>query len=253
MKDKIKSDLANLPQPRPDPRSAPQFFKDPNTAKAMRLVDLMGRNLKPFGDDLDQHHATVIVSTNMELMLLAASRKQSVQDRLETIADMRDQLRTYGDQLIVIHDNIDAAMALKDKTLEAARGADQLHRVLESAWVEDELLKMGMELEEIVDALQSLQDFSSGARKAFDGLEKLRDKVERMDSETTTLFWQLVKVSWSILLDAASTSSNGGGGGVPVSLGSQRVLAAMARACRGCASRKSRKRQAYSRRFRSER
>jgi hypothetical protein len=227
MKDKIKSDLANLPQPRPDPRSAPQFFKDPNTAKAMRLVDLMGRNLKPFGDDLDQHHATVIVSTNMELMLLAASRKQSVQDRLETIADMRDQLRTYGDQLIVIHDNIDAAMALKDKTLEAARGADQLHRVLESAWVEDELLKMGMELEEIVDALQSLQDFSSGARKAFDGLEKLRDKVERMDSETTTLFWQLVKVSWSILLDAASTSSNGGGGGVPVSLGSQRVLAAM--------------------------
>lgn len=227
MKDKIKSDLSNLQQPKPDPRSTPHFFRDPNTAKAMRLVDLMGRNLKPFGDDLLKHHTIVIASTNMELMLLAASRKQSVQDRLETIADMRDQLRTYGEQLAVIWDNIDAAMALKDKTLEAAKGADQLHRILLSAGVEDQLLQMGMEFQEILDALQSLEDFSSSARGVFDQLKDLQDKVERMDRETTTLFWQLVKVSWSILLEAATTSSNQGAGQVPVSLGSQRVLAAM--------------------------
>ena len=97
-------------------------------ARAMRLVDVMGRNLRPFGDELDQHHATVMADANVELMLLAISRQRSLQDRLDVIGDMRDQLRAYGDQLSVIHDNIDAALALKDKTLEAARGADQLHK-----------------------------------------------------------------------------------------------------------------------------
>jgi hypothetical protein len=231
MKDKIKGDLSNLQQPKPDPRSTQDFFKDPKTAKAMRLVDLMGRNLKPFGDDLQQHHATVMAGSMLELMLLAASRRQSVQDRLEVVGDLRDQLRTYGEQLAVIHDNIDTALDLKDKTLKAADGADQLRRALSSAVIQDELLKMGMEYEEIIDALQNLEDFSSNARQVFMGLENLRAKVERMDSEVTTLFWQLVKVSWDIILTsaiaAANASTNGPGGQAPVSPGSQRVLAAM--------------------------
>jgi hypothetical protein len=167
----------------------------------------------------------------LELMLLAASRRQSVQDRLEVVGDLRDQLRTYGEQLAVIHDNIDTALDLKDKTLKAADGADQLRRALSSAVIQDELLKMGMEYEEIIDALQNLEDFSSNARQVFMGLENLRAKVERMDSEVTTLFWQLVKVSWDIILTstiaAANASTNGPGGQAPVSPGSQRVLAAM--------------------------
>ncbi len=227
MKDKIKTDLANLPQPRPDPRGASTFLKDPNMARAMRLVDVMGRNLRPFGDELDQHHATVMAGANVELMLLAISRQRSLQDRLDVIGDMRDQLRAYGDQLSVIHDNIDAALALKDKTLEAARGADQLHRVLLSAEIEDQLLQMGMEFDEIVDGLQSLKNFSSDARQTFAGLEQLRDKVDRMDGETTTLFWQLVKVSWSIMLEGASDASDKGGGDSQLSQGSRRVFAAM--------------------------
>ena len=88
-----------------------------------------------------------MAGTNVELMLLAISRQRSLQDRLDVIGDMRDQLRAYGDQLSVIRDNIDAALALKDKTLEAARGADQLHRVLLSAEIEDQLLQMGMEFD----------------------------------------------------------------------------------------------------------
>ncbi len=228
MKDKIKSDLANLPQPKLDPRGTPQFFKDPNTARAIRLVDLWDRNLKTFGDELEQHHTQVIAGTTMELMLRAASRGQSVQDRLEAMADLRDQLRTYGEQLFVIHENIDAALALKDKTLAAAKGADQLHRVLQSAGIEDELLQMGMEYQEILDAMQNLEDFSSSARRVFPALEDLTAKVDRMDSETTTLFWQLVKVSWAILLEPPTAGSGGSTAPKPqVSLGSQRVLAAM--------------------------
>ena len=227
MKDKIKSDLSNLPQPKPDPRGTPQFFKDPNTANAMRLMDLLGRNLKAFGDELGQHHAEVIAGSNVELMLLAISKSRSVQDRLEVVADLRDQLRIYGEQLVVIYDNIDAALALKDKTLDAAKGADQLHRVLESAGIEDQLLQMGMEYQEILDAMEALADFSSDARKVFPALEELKAKVEQMDRETTTLFWQLFKISWSILLDAGSDGSGGSNANSPVSPGSQRVLAAM--------------------------
>lgn len=228
MKDKIKSDLANLPQPKPDPRSTPQFLKDPKTAAGMRLLDLLGRNLKGFGNDLDQHHAKVIATSTAELMLLAVSRGQSIQDRLEVVADLRDELRVYGEQLAIIHDNIDAALALKDKTLDAAKGADQLHRVLQSAEIEDQLLQMGMEYQEILDALQSLEDFSTEARQVFPELEKLEAKVEQMDSETTTLFWQLVKVSWTILLEGVAGAGQGGAS-VPngVSAGSKRVLAAM--------------------------
>ena len=228
MKDKIKSDLGNLPQPKPDPRSTSQFFKDPNTARATRLLDLWNRNLKPFGDELEQHHARVIAGTTMELMLRAASRGQSVQDRLEAVADLRSQLRDYGEQLLVIRENIDAALALKDKTLTAANGADQVHRVLQSALIADQLLQMGMEYQEIMDGLQNLEDFSSSARRVFPALEDLKAKVDRMDSETTTLFWQLVKVSWAILLEPPTAGSGGSTAPKPqVSLGSQRVLAAM--------------------------
>ena len=48
-----------------------------------------------------------------------------------------------------------------------------------------------------------------------------------MDSETTTLFWQLVKVSWSIMLEGASDASDKGGGDSQLSQGSRRVFAAM--------------------------
>lgn len=233
MKEKIKSDLANLPQPKPDPRSTRQLFKDPRMASAIRLIDLLGRNLKGFGDDLEAHHAKVIAGSMAEIMLLSMSGRASVEDRLEVMSDLRDELRAYGEQLLVIRENIDAALDLKDKTLQAASNADQLLRVLQSAVIEDQLLQMGMEYQEILDAMDSLRDFSSGARAVFPDLEKLKEKVERMDSETTTLFWQLVKVSWSIILDDTSarlnTSTGGGGnsGTSGVSLGSQRVLAAM--------------------------
>jgi hypothetical protein len=228
MKDKIKSDLANLPQPNLDPRSTRQLFKDPKMASAIRLIDLLGRNLKGFGDDLGVHHAKVIAGSMAELMLLAKSRA-SVEDRLEVLADLRDELRTYGEQLYVIWENIDVALDLKDKTLQAADNADQLLRVLQSAEIEDQLLQMGMEYQEILDAMDNLKDFSSGARKVFPDLENLKAKVERMDSETATLFWQLVKVSWGIILDnvTARTNAPAAGGSSGVSLGSKRVLAAM--------------------------
>ncbi len=228
MKDKIKSDLANLPQPKPDPRSTRQLFKDPKMANAIRLIDLLGRNLKGFGDDLEVHHAKVIAGSMAELMLLSLSGRASVEDRLEVLSDLRDELRAYGEQLFVIRENIDAALDLKDKTLQA-NDADQLLRVLQSAEIEDQLLLMGMEYQEILDAMDDLKDFSSGARTVFPDLERLKAKVERMDSETTTLFWQLVKVSWGIILDdtTARMNTSAGSGSSGVSLGSQRVLAAM--------------------------
>jgi hypothetical protein len=229
MKDKIKSDLANLPQPKPDPRSSGQLFKDPKMASAIRLIDLLGRNLKGFGDDLEVHHAKVIASSMAELMLLSMSGRASAEDRLEVLSDLRDELRAYGEQLLVIWENIDAAMELKDKTVQAANNADQLLRVLQSAEIEDQLLQMGMEYQEILDVMDNLKDFSSQARAVFPKLEMLKAKVERMDSETITLFWQLVKVSWSIILDdaAACMNTSAAGSSSGVSLGSQRVLSAM--------------------------
>jgi hypothetical protein len=229
MKDKIKSDLANLPQPKPDPRSTRQLFKDPKMASGIRLIDLLGKNLKGFGDDLEVHHAKVIAGSMAELMLLSISGRTSVEDRLEVVSDLRDELRAYGEQLLVIRENIDAALDLKDKTLQAANNADQLLRALQSAVIADQLLQMGMEYEEILGAMDSLKDFSSGARTVFPDLEQLKAKVERMDSETTTLFWQLVKVSWGIILDDTTARMNisAAGGSSGVSLGSQRVLSAM--------------------------
>jgi hypothetical protein len=225
MKDAMLKSLENLKQPRPDPRDAPSFFSDPNTGPSIRFLNLLNKNLKSYGRELEQHHTTVITSVNLELMLLAASRTQPISDRLEFVSALRDELLVYGDELDMVFQNLDAAQSLSPKVQSAAQGAEQLAKALEPAFFQDQLLKAGWDYEDILAVIESLKDFSSLVRRVFQDIDSLRSQVDRLRDELRTFYWQLLKLSWVILLTPLVSPS-----AAPkpaVSLGSQRVLDVM--------------------------
>jgi hypothetical protein len=47
MKEDMLESLEKMPKPQVDRRAAAIFFADPSTAKAIRLIDLTSKNLKP--------------------------------------------------------------------------------------------------------------------------------------------------------------------------------------------------------------
>jgi hypothetical protein len=122
MKEAMLKDLENMPKPRVDRQAAASFFANPSTAKAIRLIDLMNKNLEPFGRELDEHHAKIVAGTNAEVALLALSEKLSVDERLEFLTGLHEQLEIYERELNVVFDNLQAAKGLSAKALTRRTG-----------------------------------------------------------------------------------------------------------------------------------
>jgi hypothetical protein len=226
MKDAMLNSLEKLQQPRPDPRSAVSYFSDPNTGKSMRFLDLLNKNLKAFGTELENHHVKVMAGSMGEVMLLAASRTRSIPERLEFLSALREELFLYGDQLDIVYDNLDAAQELAPKVQKAAEGAEQLARALPNAALA--LHMAGFSWEEMKVMVDKLWDFSTVVRKTFKDVDQVHSQVKRIRDELSTLYWQLLKISWGIILDAASDAAKPAPPAKePISQGSLRVLEAM--------------------------
>jgi hypothetical protein len=197
MKEEILKSLEKMPKPQVDRRGAAIFFSDPDTAKAIRLIDLMGKNLKPFSRELEEHHAKTIFVTNSELGLLAICTLSGV-ERLEFLSGLEDQLNVYGDQLDIVSDNLEAAKDVSAKAIESAQSAEQLANLVDRALVADWLLKQGFSINEIVDLYDNLKNYASRVRQVFRDIEALSNQVEKLLKEQRELSSQLSKLYWRI-------------------------------------------------------
>lgn len=214
MKEAMAKNLENLKQPQPDPRDAPNYLSDPNTAGSIRFLDLLNKNLKPFGSDLAQHHAGVIANANVQVMLLAGSRNQSIEERLEFVSALRDELLDYGNELDVVYENLETAKGLSAKVEAAAQGAEQLSKAFNTLWGKDQLMKAGVNNDDVFGAPDTLSladrfgNFSFTARRVIRDVEELHTRVGRMRDELSSMYWQLLRVSWFILLTPLLTPTS---------------------------------------------
>ena len=124
MKEEMLKSLENIPKPQVDRGAASSFFADPNTAKAIRVIDLMTGNLKPFGRELDERHVKIVAGSKLEVELMAIS-SLSINERLQFLSGLEDQLNIYEDQLNIVSDNLEAANDLSAKVIESAEGAEK--------------------------------------------------------------------------------------------------------------------------------
>lgn len=201
MKGRMLDALENMPKPKIDRRNAATFFSDPNTAKAIRVIDLMSKNLEPFEYELSEHHAKIVAGTNTEIVLLAISQKLSVNERLDFLVGLQGQLATYENELNTVIDNLTATKALSANAIEAAKGAEDLAALIDRALIADWLLKTGFSLEEIVRIYQNLTNYGFRVRQVFQQLDELLTRTRKLLQEEQTLHSQVNKVYWVLTLE----------------------------------------------------
>jgi hypothetical protein len=126
-------ELANMPKPRADRRSAQEFFSDPRTAKTLRAIDLLNKSLGPFSTELAAHHQSVIASGVLELVLLRVSLIGD-EERIQFLSGFEDQLSAYEENLRIAELNLEAANAQSGRALEAAKAAEDLTKCSIARW-----------------------------------------------------------------------------------------------------------------------
>jgi hypothetical protein len=196
-KEEMLKSLANMPKPKVDRRAAADYFSDPATGKAMRLIDLMSKNLGSLTSELQEHHLKVIGETNLEVMAIAVSNL-SVDARLAFLTGLGNQLQIYGNELLTVRDNVEAARQLESKSLDAAKGAEDLAKLLDRALVADFLLKQGFSFDEIVQMYENLTNYASRVRRVFQDLATLQQKLDKCIDEQSQLASSVNKVSWHV-------------------------------------------------------
>src|SRR5262249_27558251 len=106
----------------------------------------------------------------------------------------------YGNDLLTVRDNVEAARQLEAKSQDAAKGAEDLANLLDRALVGDFLLKQGFSLDEIVQMYENLTNYASRVRRVFQDLATLQQKVDNCIDEQSRLASSVNKVYWHISL-----------------------------------------------------
>jgi hypothetical protein len=197
----LKANLDNLPKPTIDKRGAEQYFADPKTGKAIRMLDLLAKETRPFSERLSAHHATFVSTANAEIMLLAVSRI-GFEERIDFLSQMLDQMSVYEQELLTINSNLEVALSLEAKNMENARNAQQLSQLMERALVLDYLLKnSNLSFDELIQIHDNLKDFADRVRSTFQRLRDLEALVKQLREEANALSSNVSKIKWQILAE----------------------------------------------------
>jgi hypothetical protein len=129
MREKILSDLANLPQPRADKRGASEFLRDPATGPAVRLLDLLSKDIKPFTTDFQPQHDKIMAAAQLNLdgiALLPGKTSADFEKRFARLDALGDEMGTYDEQTSTIQANLEAVLSLRPKAMQCKAACDDL-------------------------------------------------------------------------------------------------------------------------------
>jgi hypothetical protein len=202
----IKS-LENMPKPQIDRRAAGDYFKDPNTVKGIRAIDLLNKNMAAFIEQLDQHHRKIVGETTVELMLMTLSHLPDG-ERLKFLSGLTAELQIFSEGLDVIRDNVAAAKLLQPRAIEAAEAAEGLVGTIDNGAVFQYLFQMGFHPFEIVDIQNNLRNYGSCVRQVFQNLNALSVKVESFKVAQVQLLSQVNTLTWRLALSRFAAGSN---------------------------------------------
>lgn len=129
IRDKILSDLARLPQPRPDKRGASEFLRDPATAPAVRLLDLLSKDIKPFTNDFQPQHDKIMTAAQLHLSgiaLLPGKTTADFEKRIAQLDALSDEMGAYDEDISTVQANLAAMLSLRPKAMQCKAACDDL-------------------------------------------------------------------------------------------------------------------------------
>jgi hypothetical protein len=197
------SELEHMPKPPLDRTTAKDFFTNPKNRNAMQVIDVLTKHTGSFSSELAEHHMTVIGTSVLELTVLRVA-SVSDEERLEFLSGLQDELDAYDENLRTIEDNVQAAQQLSGRALDAAKGAEDLTKMMDHVLVLDWMIKQGFSLDEAVQIYTNLQNYASRVRGAFERLDRLHDQVTRQRYELATLSSEANKYYWQTIFRIAA-------------------------------------------------
>ena len=194
-RDKVESDLANMPRPKIDKRSAKGFLSDPATADSMRLIDILSKDLIPFGRELQAKHEELLLAAQLKLAAVSISAL-SPEARLEQLSDLGDDIDAYDNQLSTVADNLDAVLEQKDAAMKTAKACDDLRALLNTVYMEHHWIETGFSVEEHGQVDSNLANLAVTIRIAFRDAAALQRTIAKLEAEE-----QAFRKSVSVIYD----------------------------------------------------
>jgi hypothetical protein len=197
------SEIKRMPKPRVDTSGAKEFFSNPQSRKAINVINLLNKDVDPFARELAEHHQKVISVAAIELTLLRLSFIPDT-EKLEFLKGLEAQLDAYDANLTIAEDNLEASQQVSIDAIETAKGGEAAAKIIGNIMVADELVQAGISVEEIVDTIEFFDHYSWRVRSAFDDLARLHAQVTRQRHELANIRSDLNLFFWQIVLSIAA-------------------------------------------------
>jgi hypothetical protein len=129
MRTKIAEDLANLPQPKRDKRGVWEFLNDPGTKSAVRLLDVLSKDIKPYTAEFQPQHTKIMTTGLLELAaiaLLPSKSKEDIEKRFARLDDLKEEMSGYEEELSTVRDNLDALLEMEPQAKQTKAACDDL-------------------------------------------------------------------------------------------------------------------------------
>jgi len=211
VQEKMLDDLRNLPKPKIDERSASEYLLDPNTSKAIKVLDVLNKDFKIFSTSLTTAHNTAMFKVARQAMdnrsLLTSVTPSKREEGITRSGGLLESLEIYKYSLSIVKSNVNSILKLKGSLLEAKAAADNLHNMLDpkknvaKGYLAAKLLeRIGIvAYQNIVDSLLQL---SVAIESCIKDAEDLLANVERLIKETNGLAGQISEQTKAIIASA---------------------------------------------------
>ena len=198
-REKVLADLAALPQPQPDPRSARAFLSDPTTQKSIRALDLVNKNLAPVGADLETQQKTIMASRFIQLMATAVLPEKTVdqyEKKIRQLDMIQDDVNAWEMELLTIDANLDALLDLEGQMKQTGKAARDLRDLFSRLFFADQLIKMGFSFEEYIELLDTLDGIAASTEKVVSDAHRTKETVRRLLDEAADFEHQVNRLWW---------------------------------------------------------
>ena len=167
--------------------------------QSMKTLDLFNRDLKPFVRDLQARSDAIGGQVVAETVLLTVL-PLSAEEAQAYAAGLDEQLGIYESDLLVVQDNLNAAMALEPNAMAAAKSAQELFALIDTRLAEELMFRNGFAIEDIAGIRDNLGSFQRRVQSAFAEVRAASAAVDAIVAQASAthnaankLYWQLTR------------------------------------------------------------
>jgi len=198
-RDKVLNDLAALPKPQADRRTAHDYFTDPKTRSGVHALDVLSKNLGQFSKDLEDEQARISGSRFLQLMATAVLPEKTTdqyEKKLQDLDSIQGDLDAWEQELLTIDSNLDALLELEGQLNQMAQSARDLRNIFSRVGPAEELLKIGFSYEEYIELMGLLDGISSEVEVTLRDAHKAKETVRNLLNQTADFDHRVNRIWW---------------------------------------------------------